>query len=461
MAQLPEGLGMKRPASSTLHGRVMLAASAALACSLAVGAGALLWDARRSVDAELASAMASAAQAVRTGLQDAGGPEPSATVLTRLVRVFDGNRHVRAVLLDERGSAVLASHLAVPKTPPPAWFVRLVDPDAGVQQLAVPPGTGLSAIRLEPDPVNEIDEVWTGLRDALLIVSLLSVLALILIRRAVTQALRPLEAVSDALARVGAGDFEARVAATGTVELERLAQGFNAMAGQLDSIDRENRRLHEQLLTVQEEERAEIARDLHDEIGPYLFAVNIDAAAVRDMAQGGQAPAIPPRVDLIQSAVAHMQTQVTDMLRRLRPIRAVEFGLVAAVEDLVAFWRARHPDIIFDLSLRADDAVLGLGLREALYRVTQEALSNAVRHGAPSRISLGAEITDGAQEVIMTIVDNGAAAGRPGGRPRFGLMGMRERIGALGGELTIGQAAGKGWSVTARLPLHALEAARP
>jgi two-component system sensor histidine kinase UhpB len=439
MARLPDFPGKtsrRAIGPSTLHGRVMLAACAALAVSLAIGAFALVWDARRSVDSELASAMASAAQAVRTGVQDAGPGESSTAVLPRLVKVFDGNRHVRAALLDARGARIAASHPFAPSDPAPGWFIALIDPHAPAQQLG--------AIRLEPVPVNEIGEVWTGLRDALLIVALLTVLAMILIRRAVTRALKPLEAVSAALARVGAGDFEARVAAGGTAELEGLAQGFNAMAGQLDSIDRENRRLHEQLATVQEEERAEIARDLHDEIGPYLFAVNIDAAAN------------PPRVELIQAAVAHMQTQVTDMLRRLRPLRAVEFGLISAIEDLVGFWRARRADVAFDLALDIDDAALSLGLREVLYRVTQEALSNAVRHGAPSRIALGVEIAG--EVAVLRVADNGAAAERPGGRPRFGLSGMRERIAALGGDLTIDTGAGRGWTVTARVPLRVPEA---
>ncbi|THD62383.1 ATP-binding protein [Phenylobacterium sp.] len=424
---------------ATLHGRVMLAACAALAASLAVGALALVWDARRSVDAELASAMASAAQAVRTGVQEEAAPGAG---LPRLVRVFDGNRHVRAILLNSCGVPQAVSRPYVPADPPPGWFVALIDPHAPARQVSAP---GYAAIRLEPTPVNEIGEVWTGLRDALLIVGLLSVLALVLIRRAVTRALRPLQAVSGAFARVGAGDFEARVAAAGTVEIERLAQGFNAMAGQLDAIDRENRRLHEQLATVQEEERAEIARDLHDEIGPYLFAVSIDAAAE------------PPRVELIQTAVAHMQTQVTDMLRRLRPLRAVEFGLTGAVEDLVAFWRARRPDVAFDLAVTVDDAALGVGLREALYRVAQEALSNAVRHGGPSRISLALD-TEAGETAVLRVADNGATAERPGGRLRFGLAGMRERIAGLGGELSIDPGTGQGWTVTARVPLRLSEA---
>ncbi len=472
MKRLPGIAGRNSPTSrdpvyATLHGRVMLAALAALAFTLAIGAAALLWDARRSVSVELSAARASALQAVRTGLRDTGEPGLSAPVLQRLVRVFDGSRHVRAVLIDAKGRTVLASTLYLSTSPPPRWLVALIDPRLAPLRIALPASSlsrtdadNASAILIEADPVNEISEAWAGLRDALLILGLLSILAMILIRRSVIRALRPLEAVSSALARVGAGDFEARVAVHGTRELERLAQGVNAMAGQLDSIDRENRRLHEQLLTVQEEERVELARDLHDEVGPYLFAVSIDAAAVRELALEGKTSPIPARLDLIQGAVGHMQTQVSDMLQRLRPIRAVEFGLASAVEDLIAFWRARRPNVAFDLDLDLDDDAVGLGVREALYRIAQEALSNAVRHGAPSRISVEIK-AQGGDWALLRVTDNGMSTDRPGGRPRFGLTGMRERLAMLQGELTIDQAEGGGWTVTARAPLCASEPVRP
>ncbi len=453
MAQLPDfagrtsrsarGAGLR--VGATLHGRVILAAFAALAFSLAVGAGALLWDARRSVSVELTAARSSAVQAARADLAAATGPD----ALPGVIRTFNGSRHVRAVLLDAGGARVMASTPFAPRTRPPGWFVRLVDPHAAPESLATA-DAARPAILLVPDPENEIGEAWAGVRDALLIVALLSVVAIFLIRRAVQRALRPLGALSEALARVGAGDFEARVQPGETVELAALTAGFNAMAGQLDAIDRENRRLHEQLLTVQEEERAELARDLHDEIGPYLFAVNIDAAAVRDLARAGKAAAIPERAGLIQTAVGHMQTQVVEMLGRLRPLRAVEFGLAPAVEDLVAFWRTRRPDIAFELAVALDDAALGLGVREALYRVVQEALSNAVRHGAPTRISvtLGACASGG---VRARVADNGAGGGGSATRPRFGLVGMRERIAGLGGSLAIEPGAA-GWSVIAEVP---------
>ena len=98
-----------------------------------------------------------------------------------------------------------------------------------------------------------------------------------------------------------------------------------------------------------------------------------------------------------------------------------------------------------------------------LYRVAQEALSNAVRHGAPTAIALTTGLAEGA--AVLRVSDNGASPDRAGGRPRFGLAGMRERIAGLGGDLAIDQGPvegpGQGWTVTARIPLHAAEPARP
>ena len=99
--------------------------------------------------------------------------------------------------------------------------------------------------------------------------------------------------------------------------------------------------------------------------------------------------------------------------------------------------------------------------KETIYRVVQESLNNAVRHGRPSRIELAIS-QDSAGQTIIRISDNGAgaskAAAKRGGLDQrgFGLIGMRERVAASGGSLTIDQgASGQGWTVIARLPAAA------
>jgi len=154
----------------------------------------------------------------------------------------------------------------------------------------------------------------------------------------------------------------------------------------------------------------------------------------------------------IQQSVAHMQRLVRDILGRLRPTELIDLGLAAAIGELADFWRERHPAIVFDVKV-AEDETLALteAARETLYRVVQESLANAVRHGRPARIEVVVGRDDGG-EVFARVADNGVSTGKPEGGG-FGLIGMRERVAAAKGTLAIER--GAGWTVTARLPLTA------
>ena len=166
-------------------------------------------------------------------------------------------------------------------------------------------------------------------------------------------------------------------------EFAALAGGFNHMADQLSALSKSNRQLYAQLQNVQEEERAGIARDLHDEVGAYLFAIQVDAKAVGKIGT----PEAGRLSHAIRESVAHIQNHVKNILRQLKPVSQLEFGLEPAVRDLVAFWARRHPDIAFEQNIalaRASDRPH----EEAAYRVVQEALSNAIRHGAPKTIQI-------------------------------------------------------------------------
>lgn len=231
--------------------------------------------------------------------------------------------------------------------------------------------------------------------------------------------------------------------------LQRWRLGQAALASSLE----ENRRLALQTLAAQESERKHLARELHDEMGQYLNAIKIDAVSLQQAATPAQGQAL----SAILTNADHVYLVINRMIRRLRPAGLDDLGLPAALESCVDDWRSRLPAIAFDLDI--DGAMDDLEEERTLtvYRMVQEGLTNAVRHAAATRITVSVRCSAGAIEVV--VLDDGAGRSARGttatGTTGLGLIGMRERVQALGGELTAERIAGHGFRLAARVPLTA------
>ena len=450
----PYGRALKTRLIMSLRLRVVFAIAVLLLSGSIVGTALAGWQAKQVLREELAAALAGGRQTVGSAFDDLARSDDPRRDLDRLIGSFDGNRHLRAALFSANGRLLRESRpLAAARTPD--WFSSLFSPTTKGLSLRVPEPAG-GRLNLEPVPANDVAGIWSELdRPWRPVLSLSLVVGSGLVWLTVGQALRPLSDFSAAFLKIGSGDYSAKVRAAGPSELVRLGRGVNEMAARLAAMQATTQRLEEQLRTLQDEERADLARDLHDEIGPHLFAVNVDAAMARRLiAEGRNAEAPTSRLESIQAAVGHTQRLVRDILGRLRPTELIELGLKAAIDELVAFWRARQPGIAFSVQVPADEALpLTDDIRETVYRVVQEALNNAVRHGRPGRIEIVVAPNDGG--VLTRITDDGVANDKPEG-VGFGLRGMRERVAAANGRLTIGRGldgtSNAGWSVTARLP---------
>ncbi|MDR3514105.1 MAG: histidine kinase [Caulobacteraceae bacterium] len=432
----------------SLRLRVLAAIALVVVLGAAGGLAFAGWLARQTLRAELQAAMDGGRQTVSRAFEDLPRSDQPEHNLRQLIATFDGNRHVSAVLYDAGGRLADASR-PPPSPAVPPWFAALLDPRLAAQRIAAPGGASLV---LTPAPQNDVGDAWRQFGDALAVLGLVGVFGAGLVYVTIGQALRPLRELSGAFGRVGSGDYDARVTESGPAELVRLARRFNSMAGDLAAMRRRTRLLEEQILKLQDEERAELARDLHDEIGPHLFAVNIDAAMLGQSLAAGRQQEAAQRVKAIQTAVGHMQRQVRDILSRLRPAQLVELGLDAAIGELVQFWRSRRPDIAFTVELAVDEAALPDSVQETVYRIVQEGLSNAVRHGQPARIEIAIRASD-AGDVTVRVADDGIGRRGPVVESGFGLVGMRERVEAVGGSLSIQPGASGGWSILARAPL--------
>ncbi len=433
--------------------RQRLIALIALVLPLSLLAGGLLtyWHAVRKVETEMAAALAFGESSVRDAISSMAPSADPAQHLARVVASFSGERHLRVSHIGADGNVAAASQVSRPKDLPPTWLARVL---AGPQRsisIALPDDLkSFGKLEITADPLNEVMEVWDDVTLKLTIIAGFFGLVLGLVYWTLGRALRPLEDLSRALAEVGHGNFAAHVSESGPQELAAIYKGFNRMADQLQAAETQNRRLNAQLSTVQEEERADIARDLHDEIGPFLFAVDVDAQTIPKYLERGATQDATGRAAAIRQSVAHMQSHIKSILSRLRPAMLLDLGLSHAIEQVVVFWRKRHPDVVFDLLV--DQTSFGAKIDEVAYRIVQEAVSNAMRHGKPSQVTIHVEVDDGS--ALRIRVSNNGKGLETNGAHGFGLAGMRERISNLGGELTIASAAnGRGVELSATLPL--------
>jgi two-component system sensor histidine kinase UhpB len=438
----------------SLRARVVALIAMVLLISMLMGTLVAGYETRKDLSAELNAGMDGARQTLASALEDLPNSDHPARDLRQLIATFDGNRHVRATLEETTGRVGWQSHTIYPAKSAPTWFRDLLGP--GPRPAAIPVPSGLAGYRdiiLTPTPDIDVAAAWREFVGVVAVLGSGVAAGLVLVYLVIAAAFRPLAALSAQFGRVGAGDYSGRVAEGGPSELLNLQRGFNRMASELAATTERNRLLGDQLLTIQEEERADIARDLHDDIGPHLFAVNMDAEMILQLGEIGRHDAIPDQVRSIQGAVRHMQRQVRELLGRLRPTRMTELGLNAAISDLVRFWTTRRPDISFDVRL-ANEARLADATKDIAYRVVQEAANNAVRHANPKLIRIVIGIDDSGH-VCVGVTDDGAGDGdKTGGG--LGLVGMRERVGSVGGSLAFGPLpGGRGWTTQARLPLAA------
>lgn len=427
----------------SLRGQFFLSVGLALVLSLSVLGVVALGHARTSVGNEMGKALEASDRIVDNALLSL--PQDGQDVyLERLVRSFDDNRHVRVALI-EAGREIAASRLAAPD-PVPGWYQRLLEIPA---QQRIDSAARLNGriLRVATDAHNEIGEAWIQFRDGAAILGFFSLLVLGLLHFAMTRIAAPLKKLSSGFEAVGSGDYAAQVTPQGPSEIHNLADAFNRMTARLDLLEATNRRLTAQMLVVQEEERADLARDLHDEMGPFLFAMRLDAEAIQAEAQKSGHAAMAERAQALGDSVSHIQSHVRDILKQLRPDGLAETGLAVAIGNLVTFWQ-HHGGISIRLDLQAES--FGADTDGVIYRMVQEALTNAARHGHARQVWITVSASEKAVRVRVEDDGRGFTDARGGG---MGLRGMQERLSALSGSMVLGARPGGGTQLTAVIPL--------
>jgi two-component system, NarL family, sensor histidine kinase UhpB len=231
----------------SIQHRLFVAVVVVLAISAVIGSVLTYFHALTKVRTEMEAAISVGTHIIQNAVDDAEELTNPRRRLRLVVADFDGDRHLLASLVSEEGTLLARSTPLEPDDPAPEWFLRLVGGQPITVYPELPPSVaGNNRIVLQSSPINEVAEVWS---DAKLNIATLIVFCVVLILLAywtLLHALRPIENVCTALARVGRGDYSARLKESVPLELEPLRKGFNAMTERLAEMELANRSLTKQ-----------------------------------------------------------------------------------------------------------------------------------------------------------------------------------------------------------------------
>lgn len=362
------------------------------------------------------------------------------------------------------GAAIYQSPSSVYKAgrEAPAWFARMLLPEIPSREFTLQDGSRLT---VTANASRAILDGWDDLTKlvgaGVLALGVLNGLVFWLVGRA----LAPLPVIADGLTRLQRGDLQHRLPALPGYEANIMGKAFNDMASAVQEKVAAERHAREAEANLEErrefaklveqrldEERRMIARELHDEFAQSVTAIRSLAVAISTQVPDTNSPT-HEAAQVISSEAGRLYDAMHGLIPRLAPLALDTLGLSETLQGMVDEWRQRNPKLKF--SLRQElPAELGHSAALTVYRIVQEALSNAIRHANATNIDVAIE--SDARRVLVVVRDDGMGLSADWTRPgRFGLRGLRERTAYVHGTFVVANRTERsGVEVRAEIPLE-------
>ncbi|RUP10895.1 sensor histidine kinase [Hyphomicrobium sp.] len=343
----------------------------------------------------------------------------------------------------------------------PKWFLQAYRTFVGGNLDAVWPvsyrGVSHGTVAASLNPAETAAQAWSTIAPLMLLSAVLVEALCLVTYMIVVRALQPAEEILSGLNRLARGDLGCRLPAFRLSEFNRISEVFNALTDELGKVTSERADLAGRLVDTQEQERRHIARELHDEIAQKLAALNALAASIRTVAQR-DAPELVAEARQLEEMASGAMKSLRRTLTYLRPQEIDDLGLIQSLKDLVdqhnkiSFGRTR-----FSFETTAEMEQLRAETSAHVYRIIQEALTNASKHANARNVTVQLNRLPDADPVRirLSVVDDGV--GRDGDERGsralgWGLIGMRERVLALSGKFAAGPLPSGGFGLQVEFP---------
>jgi len=344
----------------------------------------------------------------------------------------------------------------------PNWFLtaykHLLNADAPASRQLSYRGARHGMVIASSDPVATAAQAWSTISPMLGLSAFLIATLCVMTYWVIDRALAPTKDILAGLNRLAQGDLECQLPAFRVAELNRISEVFNKLSRDLSKVTADRADLARKLVDAQEQERLHIARELHDDVAQQLSAINALAACVRRKVQRGDQSAVQDSGEL-EAMTSDLIVSLRRTLSYLRPSEIDDLGLIQSLSDLVEKHNllaqgATH----FTLEARGDLADLSAEASAHVYRIVQEALTNAARHARAQnvQVKLSKYSEKGADKIELAVSDDGCGmtAQEKDELSGWGMIGMRERVLALSGRFAAGPNPSGGFGLRVEFLAH-------
>jgi two-component system sensor histidine kinase UhpB len=244
--------------------------------------------------------------------------------------------------------------------------------------------------------------------------------------------LKPINSIIDGFQKLEDENYKAKINKINILELDIIGQNFNKMVKKLKESNDKIHKLSQDLINVQEQEKKELARNLHDELGQSLTAIQAEAASIK---KNKKEESRIQALDSIIKISKNMMFSTRELIKKLSLGILEEMGFEIAITDLINDWSRRHPKVSINYSYDKNlDGLIPSAFEGRIYRIIQEALTNITKHSNPKNITINFQFKKNKNLIEIIILNDGIKT-KLDKQKGFGLSGMIERVNQMNGTI--------------------------
>src|SRR6056300_110847 len=369
--------------------RLILIVNLLLFVAIFIGFFSVVFTSKNAVRSEIESSLKLAEFSIKTGIQK--NPDLYLFQDNLLgLKDLDLIRHLSIQLLDSHGNIIDENKNLNTEVHIPMWFQNILDIYSKDLEILDFPlmqyGDQIGTVKVIPNPIYEYDEIWQQFKNGLIIAVIFFVFVNLSIFFLFEKIISPISQLIQGFRNLEHGSYKNNKESFGISELDILRVKLNQLTVKLKKNDERIHELNQKLITIQEQEKKEISRDLHDEIGQSLAAIQVQAAAIKTSRKANT------QADLIISTTKDLMHQTRNLIKRLSLSIIDDLGIEDALIDLIKNWSRRTPckNINANVDL-SDSKIFKSQLNDTVYRLTQEALTNMSKHSRPKEVVISVQ----------------------------------------------------------------------